>query len=60
MHAAFQEVVDTLPVSITSVYNKLNGAESKVTAVLVCHTAERLTPVIEAALSRCFSAGFCQ
>jgi hypothetical protein len=48
VHAAFQAVADTLPVSITSVYNKLNGLESNVTKALVCHTAERLTPVIVA------------
>jgi hypothetical protein len=35
-------------VSITSVYNKLNGLEPTVTAALVSHTADRLKPVIVA------------
>ena len=47
VHAAYQEVAETLPVSITSVYNKLNSMEPGVTAALVEHTAERLTPVID-------------
>jgi len=46
INAAYQEVAETLPVSITSVYNKLNGIEPAVAAALVRHTAERLTPVI--------------
>jgi len=48
VHAAYQAVADTLPVSITSVYNKLNCMEPEVTGALVRHTAERLGPVIEA------------
>lgn len=46
--AAYQEVQETLPVSLTSVYNKLNGLETDVTAELVRHTARRLQPVIDA------------
>ena len=46
--AAYQAVADTLPVSITSVYNKLNGLEPTVTRALVSHTADRLEPVIAA------------
>lgn len=46
VHAAYQEVADTLPVALTSVYNKLNGVEPSVTAALVRHTAERLGPVV--------------
>lgn len=46
VHAAYQEVADTLPVTLTSVYNKLNGAEPSMTAALVRHTAERLGPVV--------------
>lgn len=46
IHAAFQEVKDTLPVSITSLYNKLNRTEPGVVAALVRHTADRLAPVI--------------
>jgi hypothetical protein len=47
IHAAYQGVAETLPVSITSVYNKLNSMEPDVTGALVRHTAERLAPVIE-------------
>lgn len=46
VHAAYQDVSDTFPVSITSLYNKLNNLEPCVTSALVCHTAERLTPLI--------------
>lgn len=46
VHAAYQEMADTLPVTLTSVYNKLNGVEPEVTAALVRHTAERLGPVV--------------
>ena len=48
LHAAYQAVSDTLPVSLTSVYNKINGTEAAVTAALVAHSAKRLRPVIEA------------
>ena len=46
--AAYRAVEDTLPVSLTSFYDKLNGIESGVTAAMVRHTATRLGPVIEA------------
>jgi hypothetical protein len=46
IHAAYQAVSETLPVSITSVYNKLNSLEPGVTSGLVSHTAARLEPVI--------------
>lgn len=48
LNAAYQAVADTLPVSLTSVYNKLNGLEPQVTAALVHHTAKQLAPVIQA------------
>lgn len=48
IHAAFQAVAGTLPVSITSLYNKLNGVEPGVTGALVRHTAARLGPVVAA------------
>src|SRR6266511_1276284 len=48
VHAAYQAVADTLPVSLTSVYNKLNSLEPSVTSALVSHTADRLAPVIVA------------
>ena len=46
--AAYRAVRDTLPVSLTAVYNKLNGIESEVTAALVRHAGTRLSSVIEA------------
>lgn len=46
VHAAYQRVADTLPVSLTSVYNKLNGLEPPIAAALVHHTATRLEPVV--------------
>ena len=46
VHAAYQAVAKTLPVSIASVYNKLNNLEPDVTSALVNHTADRLAPVI--------------
>lgn len=48
VHAAYQAVAGTLSVSLTSVYNKINGLESDVTAALVSHTAARLSEVIVA------------
>lgn len=48
IHAAFRAVAGTLSVSITSLYNKLNGVEPKVTGALVSHTAARLSPVVAA------------
>jgi hypothetical protein len=48
LNAAYQAVSDTLPVSITSLYNKINGTEPAVSAALVAHSATRLRPVIEA------------
>jgi hypothetical protein len=47
VHAAYQEVADSLPVALTSIYNKLNGVEPGVTAALVRHTGERLAPVVD-------------
>lgn len=46
LNAAYQAVSDTLPVSLTSIYNKINGTEPSVSAALVAHCAERLRPVI--------------
>src|SRR5882762_9624402 len=48
IHAAYQDVAETLPVSITSVYNKLNSLEPNVTSAVVGHTAKRLGPLIRA------------
>jgi hypothetical protein len=46
VHGAFQALKDRIPVSLTSVYNKLDGLEPTVSATLVRHTADRLSPVI--------------
>lgn len=46
-HAAIQASMADIPVSVTSVYNKLNGAEPAVCAALVAHGAARLKPVME-------------
>jgi hypothetical protein len=51
LNAAYQTVSDTLPVSITSVYNKINGTEPSVSAALVAHSATRLRPVLDAMAS---------
>lgn len=48
IHAAFQEVRETLPVSLTAVYDKLNGLESTVTSALVRHSADKLASVVVA------------
>ena len=47
IHAAIQAASADIPVSVTSVYNKLNGTEPAVCAALVSHGAARLKPVIE-------------
>jgi IS4 transposase len=46
--AAYRAVKDTLPVSLTALYDKINGIEGNVTAALVRHTGERLGSIIEA------------
>jgi hypothetical protein len=46
VHAAFQSVKDTLPVSITALYDKLNLTEPAVSSALVSHTAQRLASVV--------------
>lgn len=46
VHAAYQAVKATLPVTITALYDKLNLMEPGVTSALVSHTAQRLAPVI--------------
>lgn len=47
LHAAIQASRADIPVSVTSVYNKINGVEPAVCAGLVEHGAKRLTGVIE-------------
>ena len=48
VNAAYQAVSDTLPVTLASIYNKINGTEPSVSAALVAHSAVRLRPVIGA------------
>lgn len=48
IHAAYQAVAESLPVSIASLYNKLNGTEPAIASALASHTASRLAPVIVA------------
>jgi hypothetical protein len=45
IYTAFQKSDIEIPVSVTSVYNKLQGIEPTVSAQLVCHSAARLAPV---------------
>jgi len=45
--AAYQAVEDTLPVTLSAVYAKLNGIEGDVSAAFVRHTAARLGSVVE-------------
>jgi hypothetical protein len=46
--SAYRAVKDTLPVSLTALYDKINGIERGVSAALVHHTGERLGAVVEA------------
>jgi hypothetical protein len=46
--SAYRAVKDTLPVSLTALYDKINGIESGVSAALVRHTGERLGAIVEA------------
>jgi len=47
IHAAYQAAAEPLGISLTSVYNKLNGVEPEVAAELVRHSARQLAPVID-------------
>ena len=46
VHAALKDRGETLPVSVRAFYQKLNGVEPNVSAVLVRDSAVQLTPVI--------------
>jgi hypothetical protein len=46
VHAAYQQLRDRLSVSVTSVYNKINGLEPSVAGAFVSHTAGRLGDVV--------------
>src|SRR3954453_16734222 len=43
--SAYQDLAESIPVSLTSVYNKLQGIETNVSAEMVRYTAGRLLPV---------------
>jgi Transposase DDE domain len=45
VHAAYQKT-DEIPVSITSIYNKLNGLETSVSQALVAETADSMGQII--------------
>ena len=47
VHAAYQASAPELSVSITSVYNKLNGIEPPTCEALVQYSADSLTPIID-------------
>lgn len=47
MHAAYQEQTATLSVSLTSVYNKLNGIEPSTSSALVRYSADVLAPLVD-------------
>jgi hypothetical protein len=46
--SAYRAVKNTLPVSLTALYDKINGIEGEVSAALVRHTGERLGAIVEA------------
>lgn len=46
VHAAYQAADEAIPVSLTSVYDKLHGIEPAVSAELVRHAAQQLHPVL--------------
>ena len=46
VHASYQALKNNIPVSITSVYNKLDGMEPDISAELVRHTSQKLQPII--------------
>ena len=48
VHAAYQASKEDIAVSVTSLYNKLNGIEVNTSAELVRYAAEAVSPVIEA------------
>ena len=47
VHAAYQAKKEDIGVSITSVYNKLNGIEPKISADLVRYAAKQVEPIIK-------------
>ena len=47
VHAAYQASVEDIGVSITSLYNKLNGLETDISAELVRFAAKQVEPIIK-------------
>ena len=47
VHAAYQASQDDISVSITSLYNKLNGIEPRTSAELVRYAAGKVAPIID-------------
>ena len=52
IHAAFQASKEDITVSITSVYNKLNGMEPNTSASLVRYAAGQVEPIIQKLLGK--------
>ncbi len=52
VHTAFQASAKDIGVSITSVYNKLNGIEPETSAALVRYAAEQVEPIIQKLLGK--------
>ena len=52
IHAAYQDSMPSISVSATSVYNKLNGIEPDISAVLVRYASEQLAPIITKLLGK--------
>ncbi len=48
VHAAFKAMREEIPVSLTALYDKLDGTEPGVSAALVRHSANRMREVIDA------------
>lgn len=47
LHAAYQASTQEMGVSVTSIYNKVNGIETEISASLVRYSADAVTPIIE-------------
>lgn len=47
VHAAAKRIKEELGISITSIYNKINGVETAVVRALVSGSAQRFIPVVE-------------
>lgn len=52
IHAAFQASKEDIAVSVTSIYNKLNGMEPSTSAALVRYASEQVEPIIQKLLGK--------